>query len=124
MDANDSDSLSSSSGEERDLTQSMFKTQVKFFCQMKDFLVSQQMSLRQQLETLNVKVSKKRRVSSRRQRLAASSSSIHIPVPDKANLLPGGLPDRSDQPDNIQQFFSCSSTDRSGKFSKLYKDFL
>jgi hypothetical protein len=115
MEGNDSDS---SSGEERDKTQNLFKQQVNFFCQMKDFLLSQQMSLKQQLEMLNSNLVKKRkpRSASRRHHqryVPPPSSSIHLPIPEKTDSS-SSVPDKSVN-DNIQQFFSCSSTDKSGK---------
>lgn len=132
IDYNDSDSLSSSSGDERELTQTIFQEQVKFFCQMKDFLLSQQMALRQQLEALNFQVTKKRSrhyAPPRRHRLGLgiglgqSSSSLHIPnlsTPSKVEITPSPIPHLP--PDNIQQFFSCSSAEKSGKitFANIY----
>ncbi|XP_021961112.1 uncharacterized protein LOC110856846 isoform X1 [Folsomia candida] len=119
VDYNDSDSEStSSSGDERELTHTIFQEQVKFFCQMKDFLLSQQMALRQQLEALNFKMAKKRRPQTRRQRqMASSSNTLHIPNVSSPHHKPEVVPDSSEPDipqDNVPHFFSCSSTDRSG----------
>jgi hypothetical protein len=129
VDYNDSDSVSSSSsGEEQELTQNIFTEQVKFFCQMKDFLLSQQSALRQQLEALNFQLIKKRRHQHhhhhmRRHRLGHSSTNLHIPIipsiPSsvKSQDIPPGpdLHSHVPPPENIQQFYSCStSSNRSG----------
>ena len=118
-----------------DPTESLFKHQAKFFYQMKDYLLSQQSSLRQHLELLNATVASRKKklttISNRRQqqqqqqRFLNNSTghghhSVHLatkPKPDVNHVNPEirGANNNHDL-DLMNEFHSCSSTEKSGKF--------
>lgn len=136
----DSDSLPSScsgeDGEEIELTRTIFQEQVKFFCQMKDFLLSQQTALKQQLETLNLSMSRKRRTTHHHHHrprrhhhriFPLPTGSVHIPGVNVPSPLSTVKTDEASElepeesGDNVPHFFSCSSTDRSsGRSTSVY----
>ncbi|CAL8078143.1 unnamed protein product [Orchesella dallaii] len=114
-DAHESTSASTPSDEDVDnnSTESLFKQQAKFFCQMKDYLLSQQSSLRQHLELLNATVaSRKKKVTSRRQRFVNSGQSVHPPPKVKPEAVPEIRGNNHDI-DLMNEFHSCSSTEKS-----------
>lgn len=86
---------------------------------MKEYLLSQQSSLRQHLEVLNATVAlRKKRITSRRQRFHNSGHSVHLaakPKPDVAPEIRGNNHDL----ELMNEFHSCSSTEKSGRKSKV-----
>ncbi|ODM97192.1 hypothetical protein Ocin01_09487 [Orchesella cincta] len=114
-DAQESTSASTPSDDDVDSnsTESLFKQQAKFFCQMKDYLLSQQSSLRQHLELLNATVaSRKKKITSRRQRFNNSGQSVHPPPKLKPEATPEIRGNNHDI-DLMNEFHSCSSTEKS-----------
>lgn len=111
----ESTSLSTPSDEEPDPAESLFKHQAKFFCQMKEYLLSQQSSLRQHLEILNATVAlrKKRMTSRRQQRFHNTGHSVHLAAKQKPEVTPEIRGNTHDL-DLMNEFHSCSSTEKSG----------
>lgn len=116
-DIHESLSLSTPSDEDADTdpSESLLKHQAKFFCQMKEYLLSQQSSLRQHLEVLNATVAFRKKVTSRRQRFLTSGHGVHIPAKQKPEASPEMCGNNHDI-DLMNEFHSCSSTEKSGKW--------
>lgn len=124
-DVHESSSMSLPSDEDVDVeidpAESLFKQQAKFFYQMKDYLLSQQSSLRQQLELLNATVASrksKKVTASRRQRFLTSGHSVHhhIATKPKPDVPPADIRGNNNHDlDLMNEFLSCSSTEKSGE---------
>jgi hypothetical protein len=108
MVGSESKSILSSSDEEADSTQSVFKQQVTYFNQIKQFLMTQQTSLQQNLEILNKKAAKKTETPKTASRKDGSLDKISSKPTD-------GISDIVSQPNELEvlkQWSSSSSRKR------------